>query len=219
MDNYHSLLIKIALLTSKKIVLVAASKTQPVEKIHVLYKLEHRDFGENYVQELVRKAIALKNLGCNDIRWHFIGHLQSNKINALLPWVHCIHSVDSLKLGENLSKSFEKISPQKKLPIFIQVNIDQAQTKFGVSSEETLGLLISLSKYKNLDILGLMCFPAPFKIQKDTSNPFQKLNQLEKTCQPYTKGYLSMGMSSDYELAIKEGATHIRIGEALFGKR
>jgi pyridoxal phosphate enzyme (YggS family) len=204
-----------------EITLVAVSKGQPVESIEALYSLGHRDFGENYVQELVEKAERLRAAGCDEIRWHFIGHLQTNKVKTLVPWVHAVHAVDSDKLAAELAKRWREEHGEKALalPIFIEVNLDGEPSKSGVTPEEAPVLAAKLAGNSALALQGLMAIPAATSTPEQSSAAFARLRELEQKCRPHTRGQLSMGMSADYELAIPQGATHVRIGTALFGKR
>ncbi len=200
------------------VTLIAVSKTHPLEKIEELYNLGQRDFGENYVQELVEKAGQLEKRGCTGIRWHFIGHLQSNKIKALVPWVDSVHSIDSLRVGEELSKRWEIAGRDGSLPVFIEVNLDRESTKSGIFPENTPKFAEALSHNPKLQLMGLMSIPKPGTRER-MSGAFQSLRELEKQCRPFTQDALSMGMSDDFELAIQAGATHVRVGTALFGPR
>jgi PLP dependent protein len=197
-------------------VLIAVSKTQPVEAIEKLYHLGHRDFGENYAQELLEKAEALHRRGCSEIRWHFIGQLQTNKVKHLLPVIHSIHTVDSERLGNELAKRWGALSRAEKLPVFVEVNVDQEKTKSGVLVSEVQEFVSDLSRYSELNIQGLMCIPSP---DQNAQPKFRLLKELELQCRPMTQGKLSMGMSGDFEIAIQEGATHVRVGTAIFGER
>lgn len=201
------------------ITLLAVSKTQPVEQIEALYRLGHRDFGENYVQELVEKAGELDRRGCAGIRWHFIGHLQTNKVKMLMPLVHAIHAVDSERLAKELAKRWAASGRTGRLPVFVEVNIDQEPSKSGLDPQEVPAFVQSIvDQYPELEVEGLMCIPAKGS-EKETRQAFKQLRELEKSCQPASLGFLSMGMSSDYPIALEEGATHIRVGTALFGAR
>jgi pyridoxal phosphate enzyme (YggS family) len=200
----------------KQVVLVAASKTQSIETIEELYQLGHRDFGENYVQELLEKAPELEKRGYRDIRWHFIGHLQTNKVKQLVPFVSCVHTIDSLKLARELSKRWCELGRSMKLPVFIEVNVDEEVSKAGILPAVVREFADSLKNIPNLQIQGLMCIP---QYEKDPSESFMALRKLEEDCRPVTQGMLSMGMSNDYEIALQEGATHIRLGTSLFGVR
>ncbi|MBK6936057.1 MAG: YggS family pyridoxal phosphate-dependent enzyme [Chitinophagaceae bacterium] len=200
--------------------LIAVSKTKPVEDILELYHLGQRDFGENYVQELAEKAAVLPN----DIRWHFIGHLQSNKVKYIAPFVHLIHGVDSFKLLQEINKQAAKQS--RLIECLLQVYIAKEETKFGLDAEELASLLKELSS-ANLNyvkICGLMGM-ASFSDKLDiVRNEFKYLKGLfDKFDQPQTGNYnfqtLSMGMSSDYKIAIEEGSTMVRIGSLIFGER
>lgn len=200
-----------------RITLIAVSKTRPVEEIEALYRLGHRDFGENYVQEMVAKAEALRARGCEEIRWHFIGHLQSNKVRTLVPWVHAVHTVDSEKLGLELARRWQVAGRSGRLPIFIEVNLDREESKSGVPEESVPPLCAALSEIYELSVQGLMCIPNVESTREGLA--FRRLRALGERCRPYTAGYLSMGMSDDFEVAIREGATCVRVGTALFGPR
>jgi len=202
-----------------EIELVAVSKKQSVDQIYALYELGQRDFGENYAQEMVLKAKELAMRGCSGIRWHFIGHLQTNKIKSILPYAYCIHTVDSEKLAIHLAKAWKmqlEHDQSRPLPIFIEVNIDQEPNKSGVLPDLVHTLASTLHQMPELSLQGLMCIPA---IKSDPNASFQKLREMRDALGSLTKGKLSMGMSEDFEQAIQEGATHIRVGTALFGPR
>ena len=196
-----------------KITLVAVSKTKPMEDILELYNLGHRDFGENYVQELTEKAEQLPT----DIRWHFIGHLQSNKVRSIIPFIYLIHGVDSLKLLKEIDKQAEK--NKRVIDCLLQVHIAQEETKFGFDETDLLNL--ELKQFSNVRIKGLMGMASLTddinKIRfefKSLKILFEKL----KTQNPELS-ILSMGMSADYKIAIEEGSNMVRIGSLLFGER
>ena len=199
---------------TRPITVIAVSKTQPIEKIQALYSCGQRDFGENYAQELTEKASALQAT-CPDIRWHFIGHLQSNKVKAIIPWVSSVHSVHSDSLAEELEKRWQVAGHKGRLPIFLEVNVDGEATKSGWRVAEVAGAAERASRLGSLKLEGLMCIPNP----EGSDRAFRELRELEAKCRPFTQGGLSMGMSSDFESAIREGATHIRVGTLLFGRR
>ena len=195
------------------ITLVAVSKTKPVEDILDLYNLGHRDFGENYVQELAEKAEKLPN----DIRWHFIGHLQTNKVRSITPFIYLIHGVDSLKLLKEIDKQAEK--NKRVIDCLLQVHIAQEETKFGFDETELLNL--ELKQFLNVRIKGLMGMASltddinKIRIEfKSLKTLFDKL----KTQNPELS-ILSMGMSADYKIALEEGSNMVRIGSLLFGER
>jgi pyridoxal phosphate enzyme (YggS family) len=196
------------------VTLIAVSKTQSADAIEALYRQGQRDFGENYVQELLEKSAELQKRGCADIRWHFIGHLQSNKVKMCLPVTYAIHSIDSIKLAKEISKR-----ASAKIACFLNVNIDCEETKSGFAPTETAEAAAEISKLPNIDLRGLMCIPAPRESAGASKPAFAALRELENTCRPSTHGELSMGMSDDFEIAIAEGATFIRIGTRLFGSR
>jgi pyridoxal phosphate enzyme (YggS family) len=201
----------------RPVTLIAVSKMQSAEAVEALYRLGHRDFGENYAQELAAKATALQAAGCTDIRWHFIGHLQTNKAKQIVPHITAIHSVDSLKLGQELAKRWKAAGRVGRLPIFIEVNIDNQASKSGCAISEVPALAGVLAGLPELELQGLMCIPDPDLGATDVA--FNKLRELELKCRPHTKGQLSMGMTQDFEAAITSGATHVRVGTALFGAR
>lgn len=196
-----------------KITLVAVSKTKPAEDILELYNLGHRDFGENYVQELVDKAARLPK----DIRWHFIGHLQSNKVKQITPFVHLIHGVDSLKLLKEINKQGEKLN--RVIDCLLQVHIAQEETKFGLDEEELANVL--MCKFANVKICGLMGMASFTDDMNKVRNEFQYLKRLfdKLTTHDSRLTTLSMGMSSDYKIAIEEGSNMVRIGSLIFGER
>ena len=201
------------------VTLIAVSKLQSVAAIRELYELGQRDFGENYVQELRDKAEKLEASGCHGIRWHFIGHLQTNKVRLLIPHVFAVHSLDSIKLARELERCWKSAGRENRLPVFIEVNIDQESSKSGVSPGETAALAQELSDFSALKLEGLMCVPKSGSGEKPTAGAFSRLKDLELRCRPFSGAKLSMGMSSDFEVAITEGATHVRVGTALFGER
>ena len=207
-------------LDSKGVTLVAVSKTKPVEDIFELYNLGHRDFGENYVQELAEKAEALPK----DIRWHFIGHLQSNKVKYIAPFVHLIHGVDSLKLLQEINKQAAKNN--RIISCLLQVYIAREETKFGLDEKELEELWRStlINQLTNIQITGFMGMASFSDDKKLIRNEFKSLKDIfEKYSLPQALNLkpqtLSMGMSSDYKIAIEEGSTMVRIGSLLFGKR
>ncbi|MGG9972771.1 YggS family pyridoxal phosphate-dependent enzyme [Ferruginibacter sp. SUN002] len=204
-----------------KATLIAVSKTKPIEDIQALYDLSQRDFGENYVQELVDKAATLPK----DIRWHFIGHLQSNKVKYIAPFVHLIHGVDSFNLLKEINKQAAK--NDRVIDCLLQIHIAQEETKFGFGIHELDGLH-ELHELKNIRIVGLMGM-ASFTsdetlIRKEFAYLKQLFDQLRtKNHELRTKNYelttLSSGMSSDYKIALEEGSNMVRIGSLLFGER
>lgn len=197
-------------------VLIAVSKKQSIDAIESLYRLGHRDFGENYAQEMMEKAEELSRRGCSGIRWHFIGHLQTNKIKALLPYVHFVHTLDSEKLASKLAQRWTESGRNGKLPVFIEVNLDREPSKSGLNPEEVPQFAKRVAQFQELSLQGLMCIPSPDAEPKER---FMMLRELEKSCRPDTQGMLSMGMSDDFEIAVQEGSTHVRVGTALFGAR
>lgn len=203
--------------------LVAVSKTKPVEDIRALYELGQRDFGENYVQEMADKQLELPK----DIRWHFIGHLQSNKIKYIAPFVYMIQGVDSHKLLLEIDKQAKKY--QRIIHCLLQVHIAMEETKFGFSEAELNELLEAIPKYKllgqlgNVKICGLMGMASFTKDMNQVRKEFIYLNTLFDKVKTLEAGAnfstLSMGMSGDYRIAVEEGSTMVRIGSLIFGER
>jgi len=196
--------------------LVAVSKTKPVAQMLELYRQGQRIFGENYVQELVEKKNQFDLLGIKDIEFHFIGHLQSNKVKSMLPCVSTIHSIDSVRLYEEVIKRAEEM--KLKISVYFQINIDDEKSKSGFRSSEVtdLAYLVKTRTSPSVRVIGLMTIPSPEGIP---GAAFRKMHELSKRYRSELGSGLSMGMSNDYEMAIAEGATSVRIGSALFGKR
>lgn len=212
-----------AQLQAQKTTLVAVSKTKPVEDIQALYDLGQRDFGENYVQELGEKQLILPN----DIRWHFIGHLQSNKVKYIAPFVHLIHGVDSHKLLLEIDKQARKFD--RIIHCLLQVHIAQEETKFGFNDMELMEVMEAIHKYKlhnelkNVVVAGLMGMASLTDDLDQVRKEFKYLKMLFDECANLPGQHqfhiLSMGMSSDFQVAIEEGSTMVRIGSLLFGAR
>jgi len=200
--------------------LLAVSKGQPAEKIRSLRRAGATLFGENYVQEFLEKHEELRD---DDIRWHFIGHLQSNKVKYIIDKVECIHSVDSVKLAEEIQRQAEKHGIAK-MPVFLQVNVGEEESKSGVAEEGTLALYRAVKGLDRLEARGLMTLP-PFLEPEEVRPYFRRLRQLrdrivrEEKADAARFNELSMGMSGDFEVAIEEGATIVRLGTILFGSR
>ncbi|RYF91747.1 MAG: YggS family pyridoxal phosphate-dependent enzyme [Chitinophagaceae bacterium] len=202
--------------------LVAVSKFKPAEDIQTLYELGERDFGENFVQELLMKYEALPK----DIHWHFIGHLQTNKVKYIAPFVWLIHGVDSERLLNEINKQAAK--NDRVIDCLLQVHIAQEESKFGFSADELKTLLSKLETNKtwtNIRIRGLMGMASFTENKEKISDEFKQLKELfdtTKTSGNVATGAfdtLSMGMSSDYEIALLQGSTMVRIGSLLFGSR
>ena len=206
-------------LLSKNVQLIAVSKTKPNTDIMELYNLGHRAFGENYVQELIDKADQLPK----DIQWHFIGHLQSNKVKYIAPFVHLIHGVDSEKLLQEINK--QAIKQDRIIDCLLQVHIATEETKFGFDGPALHEFLTSgrVKDYSNIRIRGLMGMASFSEDQTLLSKEFTTLKSyFENAKKAFSNGQfdtLSMGMSGDYQLAIQLGSTMVRIGSLLFGAR
>lgn len=200
-------------LHEKNVKLIAVSKTKPVEDILALYNAGQKDFGENYVQELVEKHNALPK----DINWHFIGHLQTKKVKYIADFISLIHGVDSLKLLTEINKQAAKHN--RKINVLLQVHIATEETKFGLDENELDQIMRSseLEKLKNINVIGLMGMASFTTNEQQIENEFKFLEALKNKYPGLTE--LSVGMSSDYQLAIGHGSTMVRIGSLLFGVR
>lgn len=202
----------------RDVTLVAVSKTKPVEDIRELYDLGQRDFGENYVQEMVDKQGQLPQ----DIRWHFIGHLQSNKVKDIVPSVYLIEGVDSLKLLREIQKVAGKTS--KQVAVLLQVHIAEEETKFGLDEQELQEIRQLSDQFPGVRFQGLMGMASNTPDLQKVEQEFIRLKLLYDTYQTPEKdnwnfSHLSMGMSSDYQTAVKLGSNMVRIGSLLFGTR
>jgi pyridoxal phosphate enzyme (YggS family) len=205
---------------AKNSALVAVSKTKPVAALKELYDLGQRDFGENYVQELIEKQSLLPK----DIRWHFIGHLQSNKVKFIGPFVELIHGIDSVKLLKEVNRQAEK--NQRTIDVLLQVHIAVEETKFGLDQNELESILHSndVLNLKNIRIKGFMGMASFTEDETSIRNEFRLLKKLFDQYAPIQTANckldtLSMGMSSDYALALEEGSNMVRIGSLIFGER
>ncbi|MBD5555363.1 MAG: YggS family pyridoxal phosphate-dependent enzyme [Roseburia sp.] len=201
-----------------EVTLIAVSKTKPVEMLQEIYAEGIRDFGENKVQEMCEKMDQMPA----DIKWHMIGHLQRNKVKYIVGRTELIHSVDTYRLAEEIN-----IHAKKKnitVPILVEVNIANEESKFGISAEETILLVEDISKLENVRIKGLMTI-APYVVDAEENRLyFRKIKQLSvditnKNIDNVSIEILSMGMTGDYEVAIEEGATMVRVGTGIFGER
>ena len=201
-------------LTKKQVTLVAVSKIQSIEKIKALYDLGERNFGENYVQELCTKEQELQDLGIN---WHFIGHLQSNKVKYIAPFIHLIQSVDSLKLLKEINKEAKKNN--RIINCLLQVYIAKEETKYGLDENELAEILNfkELGNLENIEIKGLMGMASFVDDENIVKSEFNYLQSIFNQNPQFE--ILSMGMSGDFELAISCGSNMVRIGSSIFGAR
>lgn len=210
--------------------MICVSKFHPAEAIMEAYQLGERDFGESRVQELLPKYETLPK----DIRWHFIGHLQTNKVKMIVPFVHLIHSVDSLRLLEAINREAEKI--QRKVRVLLEVHVAKEETKSGFTPEELDSLFIQgqLSSFNYIEVCGIMGMATNTDDKQEIHRCFQAIKLLAKTHFPtisssigntegienrYPSCIISMGMSDDYKIAIEEGSNMVRIGSSIFGER
>ncbi len=201
-----------------EVTLIAVSKTKPVEMLMDAYEAGVRDFGETYIQELVDKMPQLPS----DIRWHMIGHLQRNKVKYIIDKVSMIHSVDSLRLAEEISAQAMKKNVE--VDILVEVNVAQEESKFGTFSSDAVLLVEEISKLPGIHVRGLMTI-APFvEDAEENREYFRKLKQLSvdiaaKNIDNISMNVLSMGMTGDYVVAVEEGASCVRVGTGIFGER
>lgn len=202
----------------KEVTLIAVSKTKPVEMLQEAYDFGTRIFGENKVQELTEKYEQMPK----DIHWHLIGHLQRNKVKYIIDKVDLIHSVDSLRLAETIDKEAKKHGIIAN--ILVEVNVAGEESKFGLAPEEVEGFVDQAAEFSNIKVCGLMTI-APFVENPEENRPyFQRLRKLSvdiaaKKVNNVTMSILSMGMTNDFEVAVEEGATMVRVGTGLFGVR
>lgn len=208
-ENLH----KIKSSLPKDVTLVVVTKTQPVEKLMEVYKIGHKIFGENKVKEMLDKHEQLPK----DIEWHLIGHLQTNKVKFIASFVSLIHSVDSLKLLEEINK--QALKNNRIIDCLLQIYIANEETKFGLSFDEANELIFSeeLKQLKNIRIVGFMGMATNTDDQPQLAKEFHSLKLFFDTTKQFST--LSMGMSSDYLIAIAEGSTMIRVGSSIFGER
>ena len=208
----------------KDVTLVAVSKLQPVEAIRQLYHYGHRDFGENYVQELIEKQLLLPP----DINWHFIGHLQSNKIKYIAPFIHLVQSVDSFKLLMEIDRQGKKIN--RRINCLLQVHIASEETKFGLQEDELDEMITGITRaaemneMNNIMVMGLMGMASFSDDEEKVRAEMKYLSALyDKYLHIHTHNIrfqkLSMGMSADYKMAIEEGSNMVRVGSLVFGDR
>jgi pyridoxal phosphate enzyme (YggS family) len=198
------------------VTLVAVSKTKPIAAIEAAYAAGQRDFGENYAQELDRKARALAHLP--GLRWHFIGNLQRNKAKVIAAHAHVLHTLDSLALAHELEKRLQPLG--RSLTVLVEVNVSGEPQKHGVTPSLLATLLSGLASLPRLEARGFMTVP-PADDDARAATCFRTLADLAHTHRAHLRGkpLLSMGMSDDLELAVREGATHVRVGTAIFGPR
>lgn len=202
----------------KDVTLIAVSKTKPVEMLEEAYREGCRDFGENKVQEIMDKYEKMPG----DIRWHMIGHLQRNKVKYLIGKVYLIHSVDSLRLAEEISK--EACKQNVTMNILVEVNVAGEESKFGTTNEEAVELVKSIAGLPGISVKGLMTIAPYVDCPEENRQYFVKLRQLsvdimKKNIDNISMDILSMGMTGDYQVAIEEGATYVRVGTGIFGER
>ena len=201
-----------------EVTLISVSKTKPVSMLQEAYDAGSRDFGENKVQEIMDKYPQLPS----DIRWHMIGHLQRNKVKYIVDKVALIHSVDSLRLAETIENEAAKHNVT--VPVLIEVNVAQEESKFGLKTEEVLSLVESVAALPHINIKGLMTIAPYVEDPEENREIFRELKKLSvdiaaKNINNVNMSVLSMGMTGDYQVAVQEGATMVRVGTGIFGER
>lgn len=202
----------------EEVTLIAVSKTKPVSMLMDAYRCGQRIFGENKVQEIMDKYEQMPD----DVQWHMIGHLQRNKVKYIVDKVAMIHSVDSLRLAETIEQ--EAAKKNVIVSVLVEVNVAQEESKYGFSPEEVIPFLEKVSVFSHIQVKGLMTI-APFvENPEENRGVFHKLRKLsvdirEKNINNITMSVLSMGMTGDYQVAIQEGATMVRVGTGIFGER
>lgn len=223
LENYKEIIARMESAKGKagrngeEILLVGVSKTQPPEKLMEAFKCGLKVFGENKVQELIQKYPLIQGA-----TWHFIGHLQKNKVKYIIDKVELIHSLDSIELAEEINKRSGRIN--RIMPVLIQVNIGREDTKSGIFEEEVFEFSKQLSKYPNILVSGIMAIPPVNSNDEISRNYFKKVYNIFNEVKTYKYDnfdikYLSMGMTGDFEIAIEEGANIIRVGTGIFGQR
>ena len=202
----------------EEVTLIAVSKTKPVEMLQQAYDAGARCFGENKVQEIMDKYPCLPE----DIKWHMIGHLQRNKVKYIVDKVAMIHSVDSLRLAEAIEQEAKK--QNVKVPVLIEVNVAGEESKFGLKPEEVLPFLETVSNFEHLQVKGLMTIAPYVENPEENRQIFRQLKKIsvdidQKNINNINMSVLSMGMTGDYQVAVQEGATMVRVGTGIFGDR
>lgn len=203
----------------ENIMLIAVSKRKSAATIREAIDAGAANFGENYIQEAIGK---IDDIGKNNVCWHFIGHLQSNKAKFAVKYFDYIHTVDSVKLTKEIDKQARRIDKIQK--ILLQVNISKETTKSGTTTEGLTALIRKINRFKNISVQGLMCMPPYFSDPEDARRYFKKLVLLKEKIldlglENISMNHLSMGMSNDYKVAIAEGSTMVRVGTSIFGVR
>ena len=215
MDLIKKNLEKIKNEVGSNVLVVAVSKTKPVDCIKKAYETGHRDFGENKIQEMTSKFNDLPK----DINWHMIGHIQTNKVKYMAPYVSLIHSLDSLKLAKEINK--QALKNKRIIECLIQYRISSEETKFGLNENEVLEIIKLENNFEGIRIIGLMGMASFVDDQKIIDKEFKTLKVLFDKIRCSNKKFeiISMGMTLDYNLAIKNGSNMIRIGSKIFGER
>lgn len=201
-----------------EVTLIAVGKTKPIDMLNEAFQCGCREFGENKVQEMTEKQEMMSD----EIHWHMIGHLQRNKVKYLAPYVSLIHSVDTYRLAEEISIHAQK--NHRVIPVLIEINIAQEESKFGIAAEDTIELIRQIAELKGVKVKGLMTIAPYVKDPEENRQYFRQIKQLSvdidsKNIDNVDMTILSMGMTGDYTVAIEEGATMVRVGTGIFGER
>jgi PLP dependent protein len=202
----------------KEVTLIAVSKTKPVSMLEEAYAHGCRDFGENWVQEITEKVTVFPE----DIKWHMIGHLQRNKVKYIIDKVFLIHSVDSVRLAEEIEKQAEKHNTD--VDVLIEVNMAEEESKFGLKKDEVIQMVKECAKLPHVHIKGLMTIAPYVENPEDNRQYFKAIRELsvdisKENIDNVDMDFLSMGMTGDYEVAVEEGANLVRVGTGIFGER
>ena len=200
----------------EEVTLIAVAKTFTADDIRTATDAGVLDIGENYVQELKGKYGDLHD---ENIRWHFIGHLQRNKVKEIISWIHLIHSVDSARLAEEISRQAKNIG--RTIHILVEINTSGEQTKYGVRPEDAVNVVKELQQFSNVSVDGIMTIGQFLPNPEDSRPTFRTMRQIKERLleNGISVQHLSMGMSNDFEIAVEEGATFVRVGTLIFGKR
>ncbi len=218
--NYDNILNSISDSYKEKVKIISVSKSHPKEAMKRAYDSGLNVFGENYVQEMVEKYEWLDKETKDNIEWHFIGHLQTNKVKYIAPFVNCIHSVYKLKLAKEISKRAKQ--NDRTIEILLQVNTSREESKSGCNPKESLEIAKGIQELENVSLKGLMTISGLDSTDEERKKEFELLNTIRKNIKNefgLELNDMSMGMTSDYQLAIDQGSTMIRIGTAIFGER
>lgn len=219
-DNYKEIEKQVNEVSDHKVKIISVSKAHPLQAMKNAYESGLRVFGENYVQEMVDKFEELDDNTKNEIEWHFIGHLQSNKVKYIAPFVDLIHSVHKPKLAKEINKRARQ--NDRIIDILLQINTSGEESKSGTNPDQAIEVIKKILEYENINLVGLMTISGLESSDEERREEFKLLREIRDNAESELKiklPELSMGMTSDFKIAIEEGATMIRVGTAIFGER